>query len=219
MSQRKDRESDFKRQPSKFDREPRPKRSTRDGKLATGKASSSFILDTNDYSDRGQKHRQRLQDALPLGAPDTGLETGKVSKKIDKKTNGQHEGPKKSSDPTEVLRSRSYFQHGECGNARQVGRSTRQGAAAERGWWRDARVQHNERAMEKTPTQETVQIDEKSQARGDEKNMPVDSEDADKGGREPLKPSHPHRRLLRSERTEERDRHNAQNRQTRTRRQ
>lgn len=91
----------------------------------------------------------------------------------------------------------------------------------ERGWWRDARVQHNERAMEKTPTQGTVQIDEKSQARGDEKNMPVDSENADKGEREPLKPSHPHRRLLRSERTGERDRHNAQNRQTRksTRRQ
>ena len=86
----------------------RPKR--RDGKLDTGKASSSFILDTNEYSDRGQKHHQRLQDALPLEVPDTRLETGIVSKKFDKQTNGQHEGTKKSSDPTEVPRPRSYFQ-------------------------------------------------------------------------------------------------------------
>ncbi|CAL5358114.1 unnamed protein product [Camellia sinensis] len=113
MSRREARESDSKRHRSKFDREPSPKRSRRDGKPATERPSSNLNLDVGDHSDRDQKHRRRLQDVLPLEAPpalDSKVETGAGNKEIDKKTNGQHEGTKNSSNPTEASRSRSYFQ-------------------------------------------------------------------------------------------------------------
>lgn len=89
-----------------------PKRSRRDGKPETERVPSNTNLDVEDHADRDQKHRRRLQDALPLeasSAPESKAESGSVSKETDKKPNGHHEGSK-HSDPTEVPRSRSYYQ-------------------------------------------------------------------------------------------------------------
>ncbi|GMQ01117.1 hypothetical protein CsSME_00047878 [Camellia sinensis var. sinensis] len=236
MSRREARESDSKRHRSKFDREPSPKRSRRDGKPATERPSSNLNLDVGDHSDRDQKHRRRLQDVLPLEAPpalDSKVETGAGNKEIDKKTNGQHEGTKNSSNPTEASRSRSYFQHNERGNAGQAGRTTSRGTTTERGW-RDSKDQHSDRATEKTTPRDTEKKDEKSQARGSanrvwrhdyeveagqqppvrkrpsfrEKKIEVNSENTDKVRTEPVKPSRPDRPLLESEKREERGGHN-----------
>ncbi|KAI7991765.1 hypothetical protein LOK49_LG12G00516 [Camellia lanceoleosa] len=236
MSRREARESDSKRHRSKFDREPSPKRSRRDGKPATERPSSNLNLDVGDHSDRDQKHRRRLQDALPLEAPpalDSKVETGAGNKEIDKKTNGQHEGTKNSSNPAEASRSRSYFQHNERGNAGQAGRTTSRRTTTERGW-RDSKDQHSDRATEKTTPRDTEKKYEKSQARGSanrvwrhdyeveagqqppvrkrpsfrEKKIEVNSENTDKARTEPVKPSRPDRPLLESEKREERGGHN-----------
>ena len=90
-----------------------PKRSRRDGKPATERPLSNLGFDVRDQSDREQKHRRRLQDALPLEAlpeADSKLEVGAGRKEFDKKTNALRDGTKSSSNPTEVPRSRSYFQ-------------------------------------------------------------------------------------------------------------
>ncbi|XP_015901606.3 uncharacterized protein LOC107434636 isoform X2 [Ziziphus jujuba] len=147
MSRREDRDSDSKRHRSRFDREPR------------------------NHTDQDQKHRRQLQDGLPLGSSltsDARLDKGAVTKEPDRKSNGLEEGTKHSSNPTEVPRSRSYFQHDERGNAGQVGRSSGWGAASERGWWRDSRDQHKERTENKAGTNDTWQQDER--AKGDEKD-------------------------------------------------
>ncbi|KAK9286284.1 hypothetical protein L1049_014674 [Liquidambar formosana] len=250
MSRREGRDSDSKRHRSKFDREPSPKRSRRDGKPATERIPSNPSLDIGDHTERNQKHRQRLQDALPLETPlppDSKVETGAVSKESDKKTSGLkepdentsglHIGTKHSTDPTEVPRSRSYFQHDERGNAGQVGRNFSRRATTERGWWRDSKDQHSEREVNKTGNYETQQRDEKSQARRDdnrvwrhdgffemeadpalparkrpafrEKKNPADSENVEKAATEPVKPNRSDRPALGSERREEREGRNS----------
>ncbi|KAJ9159413.1 hypothetical protein P3X46_024921 [Hevea brasiliensis] len=228
------RDSDSRRHRSGFDREPSPKRSRRDGKPVTERVPSNTNLDVEDHADRDQKHRRRLQDALPLeapSAPDSKVESGAVSKESDKKPNGHHEGSK-HSDPTEVPRSRSYFQHDERGNAAQVGRNFGRRAATER-QWRDSKDVGNERAMDKSSSYDSRQRDEKAQAKGGdnvwrhdgffkmeaepappvrkrpafrETKIPVDSENAEKAASEPLRLGHPDRHTLVSERREERDR-------------
>ena len=89
-----------------------PKRSRRDGKPVTERVVSN--TDVGDRVDKDEMQRRRLQDDLPLevpSAPDSSkIESGAVNKESDRKNNGQHEGTKHSSDPTEVPRSRSYFQ-------------------------------------------------------------------------------------------------------------
>ncbi|KAG4114029.1 hypothetical protein ERO13_D12G020000v2 [Gossypium hirsutum] len=173
MSRREGRDSDSRRHRSGFDREPSPKRSRRDGKPQTERQVSS--ADVGDRPDQEEKQRRRLQDAVPLEAaptpPDSSkIETVIVGKDSDRKNNGQHEGTKHSSDPTEVPRSRSYFQHDERGIAAQAGRSYGRRVASERGergWWRDAKDHHSER---ETRTYDTRQRDEKPQARGDSKD-------------------------------------------------
>lgn len=89
-----------------------PKRSRRDGKPETGRVVSN--ADVGDRADQDEKQRRRLQDALPLDAPSapdsSKIESGTVIKESDRKRNGHLEGTKHSSDPTEVPRSRSYFQ-------------------------------------------------------------------------------------------------------------
>ncbi|XP_052210648.1 protein decapping 5 [Diospyros lotus] len=237
MSRREDgRESESKRHRSRFDREPSPKRSRRDGKPATERPPSNLSFDVRDQSDREQKHRRRLQDALPLEGPeaDSKLEAGAGRKEFDKKTNALRDGTKSSSNPTEVPRSRSYFQHDERGNAGQAGRTAGRGAATERGWWRETKDQHGERAKEKTATRDVAPKIEKSQGRGDENRVwrhdgfyeieadrqpPVrkrpsfrekkvtDSENVDKTGADPVKPSRPDRPFLGSERREDRGSH------------
>ncbi|KAA8536279.1 hypothetical protein F0562_028757 [Nyssa sinensis] len=210
MSRREGREFDSKRHRSRFDREPSPKRSRRDGKLAAERPSSNIDLDTRDHSDQDQKHHHRLQDALPVGAslaPNSKVET--------------------RGSP----RSRSYFQHDERGKAGQGGRSFSRRAATEHGWWGDSKDQQGERAA----TFDMRQRDERSQTRRDdnhvwrhdgffemekdpqppakkrpsfrEKKIPVDSENADKPGTEPVKPIHPGHPVFGSERIEERGSH------------
>ncbi|PSS26141.1 DEAD-box ATP-dependent RNA helicase [Actinidia chinensis var. chinensis] len=238
MSRREGRDSDSKRHRSKFDREPSPKRSRRDGKPATERPSSNLNLDIGNHSGRDQKHRRRLQDALPLEVPrasDPKVETGGGSKEFDKRTNEQREGNKNSSNATEVPQSQSFFQHDERGNARQVGRTTGRGAVSDRRW-RDSKDQHNERAVEKTTTRDKEQRDEKSQARGAdnrvwrhdgfyeieadqapparkrpsfrEKKVEVDSENTDKAPAQPVKPTHPEPTLVGGERRVDRGGHN-----------
>ncbi|KAL7002904.1 hypothetical protein U1Q18_004063 [Sarracenia purpurea var. burkii] len=233
MSRREGRESDRHR--SKFDREPSPKRSRRDGKPTTERPSSNLNLDVGHHSNRDQKHRQRLQDALPLEeappAPDSKEETGAGNKEVDKRTNGQHDGYKRSANPTEVPRSRSYFQHDERRNAGQAGRTTDRKAATERGWWGSKDHQRNERTVVEKKTRIAEERDEKSQAQGGEnrvwrhdgfyeieanqpppvrkrpfreKKVTVDSEITDEARAEPVKPSHPDRPLSGSERRGER---------------
>ncbi|CAK9180857.1 unnamed protein product [Ilex paraguariensis] len=127
-NRREGRDSDSKRHRSRFDQEPSPKRSRRDGKPVTERPfpPNSLNLDGGDQSARDQKHRRRLQDALPLEAPvapDPKVQTGALNKETDNKTNGDRDGAKQSSESTEVPRSRSFFQHDDRGSARQVGRS------------------------------------------------------------------------------------------------
>ncbi|XP_057488891.1 uncharacterized protein LOC130786781 [Actinidia eriantha] len=232
MPRREGRDSDSKRHRSKFDREPSPKRSRRDGKPATERPSSNLNLDVGDRSDRDQKHRRRLQDALPLEVPpasDPKVEAGGGSKEFDKRINGQREGNKNSSNATEVPRSRSFFLHDERGNGGQVSRTADRRAASDRRW-RDSKDQHTERAAGKTTLRDTKRRDEKSQTRGvdnrvwrhdgfyeieadqappvrkrpsfREKKVEVDSENADKA------PTHPEPPLLGDERRVERGGHN-----------
>ncbi|KDP44496.1 hypothetical protein JCGZ_16329 [Jatropha curcas] len=233
--ERDDRDSDSRRRRSGFDREPSPKKSRRDGKPETGRVTSKTNLDVEDHTDRDQKHRRRLQDALPLeapSAPDPKSESGAVSKESEKKTNGHHEGSKHFSDPTEVPRSRSYFQHDERGNAGQVGQSFGRRAATER-QWRDSKDDRNERAMDKSSTYDSRRRDEKSQTKGDdnvwrhdgffkmetepppparkrpafrEKKMPADFEKTEKAATESARPGPPDRPTSVNERREERDR-------------
>lgn len=69
-------------------------------------------MDIEDHVDQDQTRRRRLQDALPLeapSAPDSKVEIGSL-KEADKKPNGLHEKNKHSSNPTDVPRSRTYFQ-------------------------------------------------------------------------------------------------------------
>lgn len=90
-----------------------PKRSRRDGKPETERVPGNTDLDVGDQTDWDQKHHQRLQDTLPLeapSAPDSKPENGAVSKESEKKPNEHREGQKHSSNPTEIPRSRSFFQ-------------------------------------------------------------------------------------------------------------
>lgn len=70
-------------------------------------------MDSGDHSDQDQKHRRRLQDALPLEtplAPDQKVEAGVVGEESYKKSNGHNEGTKHISNPDKAPRSKSYFQ-------------------------------------------------------------------------------------------------------------
>ncbi|KAL3843848.1 hypothetical protein ACJIZ3_001251 [Penstemon smallii] len=120
MSRREDRNSDSKRHRSRFDREPSPKRSRRDGKPETERSHNNTEFD-KDRLDRDQKQRRRLQDAV---AHDLKVETGTTSKESENKSGGRHGGTVDSSEPTKVPRSQSYFQHDDRGSVGQNGRSS-----------------------------------------------------------------------------------------------
>ncbi|CAL5379099.1 unnamed protein product [Camellia sinensis] len=271
------------------------KKSTRGGKPATERPSSNLNLDRSGYSDRDPKHHQRLQDTLPLEAPpapSSKVEIGAGSKAFGKQTNGQRDGTKNSSNPTQVPRSQSYFQfghsfryfipceHGEhltdllvidkmhlhtatvgftalCSHTYEnfwIGCMCMSYSSTvsvvmphklveplvvdllPRGWWKDSKDQHIERATEKTSICDTKQRVEISQAKGvdhrvwhdnrfyeieadrqpparkrpsfREKKIPADFENADKAGAEPVRPSRPDQPSLGSERREEKGSHN-----------
>ncbi|KGN52754.1 uncharacterized protein LOC101213709 [Cucumis sativus] len=170
MSRREARESDSKRHRSRFDREPSPKRSKRDRKTLEEKLSRNSSSHVEDNKERDQKHELRLvgQDMIPHESslaleskPEGGAGIG-----ANRNSDGRDGGTKHSVNPTEVPRSRSYFQHDERSNAGQVGRSFGRSATSERGWWKDSKDpdKDSDRASGKSLTYKSQQRDEKPQA-------------------------------------------------------
>ncbi|CAI9104272.1 OLC1v1002908C1 [Oldenlandia corymbosa var. corymbosa] len=165
MSRREGRDSESRRHRSKFDQEPSPKRSRRDGKPETERPPANIDLDNQERSDSDQKHRRRLQDALPLEAPSEQV-SNDVLTKDSEKANLEGEGKKVSSDPVDVPRSRSYFQHDERGNAGQVGRAFSRKGATDRGWWRDPKENQSERGS-RTSTGDLPKKDKRARGHGE----------------------------------------------------
>lgn len=151
MSRREGRDSHAKRTHSRSEREPSPKKSRRDGKQATERTyTSSHRLDV-DTLDRDQKQQRRLPDALPLEKPpatETKVQPEIIKDGLDKKVDVLPDGVKNSSNPTEVPRSRSYFQHDERGSAGHAGRSSVR-RATDHGRWSDLKEQPRDRFRER----------------------------------------------------------------------
>lgn len=169
MSRREFRESDSKRHRSRFDREPSPKRSRRDRKTLEEKLSRNSSSHVEDNKDQDQKDELRHvgQDMIPHESS-LALESkpeGGVGKGANRISDGKDGGTKHPVNPTEVPRSRSYFQHDERGNAGQVGRSFGRSATSERGWWKDSKDpdKDNDRASGRT-SYNSQQRDDKPQA-------------------------------------------------------
>ncbi|KAF3791119.1 hypothetical protein EJ110_NYTH14803 [Nymphaea thermarum] len=169
MSRRESRDSMGKRpQPRRFEIEPSPKRSRRDGKPAPERS----LYDNQNHvedAERGQTHRRRLQDALPLEAAaeasDFKIQSGVSGKgPINNKPDETVDGFKHPSDPTEVPRSRSYFQHDERGSAGQGGRSFIR-RPYERGRRTDLRERFSEKPREALASSDRKPRDDKAQER------------------------------------------------------
>lgn len=136
----------------------------------TERVTSNPNLEIGENADSDKKKRPRLRDALPL-EPHSDSKLDSVAEKRDseKKSNGLHEGTKKSSNTTDLPRSRSYLQHDERGkNVGQVGRNFSNRETSERGWWRDSKDKHSERVANKKGTSESQprDRDEKNQSQG-----------------------------------------------------
>ncbi|KAL2490872.1 cyclin-related [Abeliophyllum distichum] len=144
MSRREDRNFDSKRHRSRFDREPSPKRSRRDGKPATERPPTDTDLD-KDHLDRDQKHRRRLQDALPLEAP--------------------------SAQESKYLGLNHTFSMMIVVVPGQVGRSFSHRTDTERGWRRDPKEQHSDRMEKKAVVSDTQQKDEKAKEYGQDNRV------------------------------------------------
>ncbi|KAJ8763329.1 hypothetical protein K2173_002212 [Erythroxylum novogranatense] len=161
----RDPDSNTKRHRSGFDnRESSPKRSRRDGKPEIERVSETNP-ESKDHTDRVQMNHRRLQDALPLVASTeiySKIESGLVAKKFDKKMSEQNEGVEKLYDPTEVPRSRSYFQHDERGNIEQVGRSFGQRATEHRS--KNLKDEQDKRTTNKLGTLDSRQREQKSES-------------------------------------------------------
>ncbi|CAH8329006.1 unnamed protein product [Eruca vesicaria subsp. sativa] len=126
MSRRESRDSDSKRDRSRFDRESSPKRSRRDGK-----PEAEGVLST----ETDKKPRQSLRDAAPLES-----DTQRLRKDDEKK---HSEMTKQAPHLSEGRpRSRPYDQHDD---RRTTGRDDRR-PISERGSWRGSRDQSNRRA-------------------------------------------------------------------------
>ncbi|CAN6885265.1 unnamed protein product [Brassica oleracea] len=131
-SRRESRDSDSKRDRSRFDRESSPKRSRRDGKPEEEGVRSKKGLDVSTETDK--KPRQSLRDAAPLEPDAQGLR-----KDFEKK---HSETTKQAPHLSEELPSRPYHQHDD---RRTNGRDDRR-QTSERGSWRGSRDQSNRRA-------------------------------------------------------------------------
>ncbi|PIA33262.1 hypothetical protein AQUCO_04200195v1 [Aquilegia coerulea] len=160
-----------------FSIDPSPKRSRRDGKPKTERNTSRDLdLDTSHTKDQDQKFRRRLQDALPLEAPiepESKLRPDDAKSDLNKGTDEtENDGPKHLSDPTEVPRSNSYFQHDERGSAGQGGRSIGRRATTERKWLNDTKERSNQKpGRNQTDVKDVDKRDERIQAGGDKKNV------------------------------------------------
>ncbi|XP_051132870.1 uncharacterized protein LOC127252641 [Andrographis paniculata] len=141
MSRREDRSSDAKRHRSRFDREPSPKRSRRDGKAEFERVLAVPETDRTQL-DRGLKSSRRPRDPLPLEVPsrrDSKFESEMRTKESENRTDRQHGVVKQSSDSARIPQSRSYFEHDDRGTVGKVGRNFNRRTDRERGWWRDPR--------------------------------------------------------------------------------
>ncbi|XP_057783000.1 uncharacterized protein LOC131000881 [Salvia miltiorrhiza] len=154
MSRREDRSSESKRHRSRFDREPSPKRSRRDGKPETEKPPGEPDLD-KDRSDRDHRHHRRLPGPPPL-------ECGNMNRESERGADAHKAVAKRSSDPTKIPQSRSYFQHDDRNSAGQNGRGFSRRADSERGWWSDPKEQRNDKSTDKTASIDAQLKDEKS---------------------------------------------------------
>ncbi|KAF3604850.1 hypothetical protein DY000_02049831 [Brassica cretica] len=135
-SRRESRDSESKRDRSRFDRESSPKRSRRDGKPEEGGVLlSKKDLDVRDGgTDTDKKPRQTLRDTVPLEPDAQGLRKD-GEKKLSETT-------KQAPHLSEGLRSRPYHQHDV---RRTTGRDDRR-PTSERGSWRCSRDQSSRRA-------------------------------------------------------------------------
>ncbi|XP_008787186.1 uncharacterized protein LOC103705303 [Phoenix dactylifera] len=168
-SRREGRDSHAKRPHSRSERESSPKKTRRDGKPATERTNRDLYADGT--ADQDQKQRRRLQDVLPLEAPpaiETKLQPDNVKKGSDRKFDEISDGTKHSSDPAEVPRSRSYFQHDERGSAGQGGRSYRK--SNDHGWRSDPKEQSGDRVKDKAEPYDLQKKDERTRARAIENN-------------------------------------------------
>ncbi|CAH2053287.1 unnamed protein product [Thlaspi arvense] len=139
MSRRESRDSDPKRERSRFDRESSPKRSRRDGKPEAERVLSKKDLDVRDGNETDKRPRQSLRDAAPL-EPDALC----LSKDGEKKHSGHHETTKQAPHLSEGPRSRPHHQHDDRRNAGKDDRRT----TSERGSWRGSRDQSNRGARD-----------------------------------------------------------------------
>lgn len=147
MSRREGRDSHAKRTHSRSEREPSPKKSRRDGKQATERTYNSSHRVDVETLDRDQKQQRRLPDALPLENPpaiETKVQPEIIKDDLDKKVDVLSDAAKNSSNPTEVPRSRSYFQHDERGSAGHAGRSSVR-RETDHGRWSDPKEQPRDR--------------------------------------------------------------------------
>ncbi|XP_023552844.1 uncharacterized protein LOC111810369 [Cucurbita pepo subsp. pepo] len=147
-----------------------PKRSRRDRKTLEEKLSRNSSSHVEDNKDRDQKHglQHEGQDMIPhecSSALDSKPEYG-VSKGANRNSDRRDRRTKHSMNPTEVPRSRSYFQHVKRGNDGQVGQSFGRSATRERGWWKDSREKEkdNDRASGKGTAYNSQQRNEMPQA-------------------------------------------------------
>ncbi|KAF8081237.1 hypothetical protein N665_0899s0023 [Sinapis alba] len=128
-SRRESRDSEPKRDRSRFDRDSSPKRSRRDEKPEAGEVLlSKKDIDVSTETDK--KPRQSLRDAAPL-EPDS-----QVLRKDDDKKHSRHH------EMSQGFRSRPYHQHDD--DRRSTGKDDRR-LTSERGSWRGSRDQSNRR--------------------------------------------------------------------------
>ncbi|KAJ0982122.1 hypothetical protein J5N97_010377 [Dioscorea zingiberensis] len=158
---------------SRPDRGPSPKKARRDGKPAMERIhGSESNLETLGSTDPDLKQHRRLKDPLPLEdpAPEKKVEPEFVKKISDKKVEELSDGNKHSSNPSEIPRSRGFFQHDERGSAGHGGRSFIR-KATDHGRWSEPKEQLSERARDRTDAKDTEGNDDKAQSRADEKSV------------------------------------------------
>ncbi|CAN1302478.1 hypothetical protein LINPERPRIM_LOCUS25478, partial [Linum perenne] len=167
-----------------------PKRSRRDDKPQTEKVVSKSHPDATDLINRSQRDNLKLQDAVPLGAApshDSKMESAEGKKEPEKNPNEHQSEDIPSSNPTEVPRSRSYFQvpiasvfsqaflclcFNSMMNVVMLGKlaeATFGGLQLfeERGW-RDSKDGRNERDIKKSTTNHSPKREQKLGAKDDD---------------------------------------------------
>ncbi|KAJ6815971.1 uncharacterized protein M6B38_419025 [Iris pallida] len=118
--------------------------------------SSNHHLDIVGTTDCDQNQRRRLQDASPLENPSdtkTKAYSDGINEGLDGKIDGLPVGNKHSSDPKEVPRSRTYFQHDERDSTGHGGRTSGR-KAIDHGRWSHPKERSSDRSREKVEPQQ-----------------------------------------------------------------